>query len=55
MALYLDGLPLDAVFFDTIHPDDVAAVEIYRRESQVPFEFVGLRDGCGVVAVWSRT
>jgi hypothetical protein len=55
MAVYLDGLPIDGVFLDTIDPAAVAGVEIYRRASQVPFEFVGLRDGCGVVAVWSRT
>jgi hypothetical protein len=48
-------LPIDGVFLDTIDPAAVAGVEIYRRASQVPFEFVGLRDGCGVVAVWSRT
>lgn len=55
MALYVDGMPIDPVFLDAIDPGDVAGVEIYRRASQVPFEFVGLRDGCGVVAVWSRT
>jgi len=34
-------------------PRDVAAVEVYRRPSEVPAEFGGAQAGCGTILVWT--
>jgi hypothetical protein len=56
MDLYLDGVRVDSTFLDTIHPNDVAAVEIHRSGGNIPLAFLfGGNARCGVIAVWSRT
>jgi hypothetical protein len=56
MDLYLDGVWVDSTFLDTIHPNDVAAVEIYRSGGNIPLAFLfGGDSRCGVIAVWRRT
>ncbi len=39
-----------------VHPDNVAAIEVYPRPAQIPVQFKFLmRNGfCGVIAVWTR-
>lgn len=34
--------------------EDIAAVEVYARPSQVPAEFTSMVAGCGVVAIWTK-
>lgn len=34
--------------------EDVSAIEVYPRPSQVPAEFTSLANGCGVVAIWTK-
>lgn len=38
----------------SLRPDEIKAVEIYRRGSTVPPEFTVTRSTCGAVAVWTR-
>jgi hypothetical protein len=58
--LYLDGLllsknagvPLPDI--DQFVPVEwVEAIEVYRRPSEIPAEFLG-NAACGVVAIWTR-
>jgi len=37
-----------------VHPDNVAAIEVYPRPGQIPVEFKRRGSVCGVVAVWTR-
>lgn len=39
---------------DTYGPDDVYAMEVYPRASEAPPQYAGVRDGCGVLMVWTR-
>ena len=67
---YLDGISTDpggtsfgslgagakkTAFLEALGPSDIYAVEIYPLASQAPAEFVGVRDGCGVVMVWTKS
>lgn len=53
--LFIDGVRQpDQETLWTLFPEDVKAVEIYKRGSTVPQEFNVLRSTCGAVAVWTR-
>jgi Carboxypeptidase regulatory-like domain len=34
--------------------EDVVAIEVYARPSQIPAEFTSMVDGCGVLAIWTK-
>ena len=34
--------------------EDIAAIEVYARPSQVPAEFTSMISGCGVIAIWTK-
>ena len=34
--------------------EDIAAIEVYPRPSQIPAEFTSMVSGCGVVAIWTK-
>ena len=34
--------------------EDIAAIEVYPRPSQVPAEFTSMVSGCGVIAIWTK-
>ncbi len=34
--------------------EDISAIEVYPRPSQVPAEFTSMVQGCGVVAIWTK-
>jgi hypothetical protein len=62
-AVYLDGAmvrtagepkPEDPPLSDIISPQAVAAVEVFRRPSEVPARFGGVGAACGVVLLWTR-
>jgi hypothetical protein len=40
---------------DSYSPDEIHAIEVYPRAGQAPQSIVALRDGCGVILVWTRT
>ena len=53
--LFVDGVrQMDQERLWSLAPDEVKAVEIYRRGSLVPPEFQVVRSNCGSVAVWTR-
>ncbi|HEX6251945.1 MAG TPA: carboxypeptidase regulatory-like domain-containing protein [Gemmatimonadaceae bacterium] len=39
---------------DSYLPDEIHAIEVYPRAGQAPQSIVALRDGCGVILVWTR-
>ncbi len=41
---------------DFVEPNDVEAVEVYRRASEVPVQFGGMSTAtqCGVIVIWTR-
>lgn len=53
--LFVDGVrQMDQERLWSLAPDEVKAVEIYRRGTLVPPEFQVQRSNCGSVAVWTR-
>jgi len=59
-SLFVDGMPVDGggtanmTVDDMVQPDMVAAIEVYARPNQVPVEYMTMRTGCGVVAMWTK-
>ena len=54
---YLDGAPYDNSQNDldqTIRPDDIEAVEVYKSASEVPVQFQGTNGSCGTILVWTK-
>ncbi len=51
----VDGV---AIEFETlenlVRPEDVFAIEAYRRPSEVPTEYRGANSACGVLLIWTR-
>jgi CarboxypepD_reg-like domain/Carboxypeptidase regulatory-like domain/TonB-dependent Receptor Plug Domain len=39
---------------DTVRPQDIEAIEVYRGASEVPADFGGSDAGCGVIAIWTK-
>jgi len=57
-SLYVDGLPFAydgtvAMLESIARPEDLYAIEIYRRSSEAPIEYTVAGDGC-VILVWTR-
>jgi Carboxypeptidase regulatory-like domain/TonB-dependent Receptor Plug Domain len=54
---WLDGAPYDNSQNDldqTIRPDDIEAVEVYKSPSEVPVQFQGHNGSCGTILVWTK-
>lgn len=54
---FLDGLPLEVTDNDIafpIHPNDIAAVEVYSTRADTPVQYRDARARCGTVLIWSR-
>lgn len=50
---YVDGAFASYFNIDNLHPRDIAGIEIYRGNSEVPIRFKH-GDRCGVIVVWTR-
>lgn len=50
---YLDGARAPYFDIDNLEPMDIAGIEIYRGNSEVPIRFKH-RDRCGVIVIWTR-
>jgi len=63
LAVWLDGQPIflptaaggDGLDLTTIHPSELAAVEVYTSPASIPLEFNVTGSACGVIALWTRT
>jgi len=55
MALFLDGMRLPPDDIETLWVDELAGVEVYKHEVEVPIEFQTPSGGdCGAILLWSR-
>ncbi|MFI5248831.1 MAG: carboxypeptidase regulatory-like domain-containing protein [Gemmatimonadales bacterium] len=57
LTYVIDGVqtPMQGDFNDYMHPDEVAAVEVYQS-SEAPAQFqTGGRSDCAVVVIWTKT
>lgn len=50
---YVDGARAPFFDVDAVHPREIAGLEIYRGNSEVPIRFK-YRDRCGVIVIWTR-
>ncbi len=50
---YVDGAFTSYFDMDNLHPRDIAGIEVYRGNSEVPIRFKH-GDRCGVIVVWTR-
>lgn len=50
---YLDGARAPFFNVDNLEPIDIAGIEVYRGNSEVPIRFKH-RDRCGVIVIWTR-
>lgn len=50
---YLDGARAPYFNVDNLEPIDIAGIEVYRGNSEVPIRFKH-RDRCGVIVIWTR-
>jgi hypothetical protein len=55
LTVFIDGIKeQDQSELPYLHPDEMAAVEIYPRGLLVPVEFQTPRSTCGVIAIWTK-
>jgi hypothetical protein len=54
--IFIDGVKVDQSLLDTVHPDEVAAIEVYVRRYDVPADFLvdKASTGCGTIAIWNK-
>jgi len=53
--LQLDGIQqIDHEILGLMHPDDIAAVEVYPQRMTIPTELMRTDARCGLVAVWTK-
>lgn len=53
-AYFVDGILVEGFDVNSIQPDNVEALEIYRGASELPPAFNRGTSGCGAVVIWSR-
>lgn len=53
--LQVDGIQqIDHEILGLMHPDDIAAVEVYPQRTTIPSELMRTDARCGLVAVWTK-
>lgn len=52
--VYIDDVLRKADDLQFLNTKDVVAIEVYPRSSVAPQKYVKLRNGCGVILVWTR-
>jgi len=50
---FVDGTRAPYYDIDNLQPNDLAGIEVYRGNSEVPVEFKG-RERCGAIIIWTR-
>jgi len=55
-SIVLDNMPMTTSddLDDLVKPQDIAGVEVYRGASEVPGRFMGNRNNCGLVVIWTK-
>ncbi|MCG8468197.1 MAG: carboxypeptidase-like regulatory domain-containing protein [Gemmatimonadetes bacterium] len=52
-AVFLDGMYQSGLDLDDIPREDLGAVEVYRRESETPIDFLRPGSTCGAIVIWT--
>jgi len=52
-AIFLDGLYQGGLDLDDIPREDLGAVEVYRRDTETPIEFIRPSSTCGAIVIWT--
>ncbi|HEX8697191.1 MAG TPA: TonB-dependent receptor [Longimicrobium sp.] len=51
----VDMLTIPASEIDTfVRPEHIAGIEVYRGPTEIPGRFMGQRNGCGLVVIWTE-
>ena len=53
-VVWIDGIRSDTEVLKSVRPDEIAVVEIFKREYNVPDRYWTPRSECGAVAVWTK-
>jgi hypothetical protein len=54
LSVYLDAVPLSPDQVEAFPPDELAALEIYRRATDIPAQFHRRQEDCGAILMWRR-
>lgn len=54
-AVYLDGVYQAGMDFDDIPAEDLGAVEVYKRITDTPMQFMRSGSTCGTILIWTPT
>jgi hypothetical protein len=52
--IFIDGIRATVQELTSMKPEDLRAVEVYARASQVPAQYQYVAERCGVVLAWTR-
>lgn len=53
-TIWLDGIRSDTELLKSLRPEDIAVVEVFQREFQVPMRYTTMQSRCGAVVVWTK-
>lgn len=53
-AIFIDGVEGGHEMMWSLQPNDILAVEIYMGPSQIPLQYGGTNELCGVILIWTR-
>jgi hypothetical protein len=53
--VFVDNVPDPDFDWGSLHPFDVAAIEIYRSPAEIPVQYSGALSSCGVVLLWLKS
>lgn len=53
-SIWIDGIRSDAQDLNFLRPEDLAVVEVFRREFQVPSRYWSPQARCGAAVVWTK-
>ncbi len=52
-AVYLDGVYQAGMQIDDLPKEDMGAVELYKRGTETPMEFMRVGSTCGAIVIWT--
>jgi hypothetical protein len=53
-TIYVDANRINSSPDDWVNPEDIVAVEVYRGQAEIPLEWGGTGESCGVILIWTK-
>ena len=54
-TIILDGVRVQHRNPDGLaQPDEIEGIEVYRRGSEMPMQYLTVAQGCGVIVIWTK-